>query len=74
MTLVTLARQWRDGAITLDEARKQARELAPVRFARDSEDSYVVGDEDNTTVAVYSVLTADEASEFLRGVYPSLEA
>ena len=45
-----------------------------MHFERDSEDSYVVGDEDNTTVAVYAELKAADATEFLRAVCPQLEA
>lgn len=74
MTLVAIAKQWRDEEISLEEARKLVAELPPVHFERDSEDSYVVGDEDNTTVAVYAELQAADATEFLRAVYPQLEA
>lgn len=64
-TLVRIAKLWEQGEISDEEAQRRASAIPPVFFERDADGEYPLGETDNTTVAVYGLLSAQRASEFL---------
>lgn len=64
-TLVKIAELWDSGKISDAEAQRRASAIPPVLFERDADGEYPLGETDNTTVAIYGLLSAQRASEFL---------
>jgi len=68
-TLLKIAELWDAGEISDAEAQRRASAIPPVLFERDEDGEYPLGDTENTTVAVYALLSAQRASEFLALVF-----